>query len=78
MENYQEAIEKRQQAENDSKSDSMLTLFYHNAGVCLFHMEKFEEVITKFEIDKHIRNEIYDQVAAISENGQGDCFCPIV
>jgi len=74
LEKYQEAIEKRQQTENDSKSDSMLTLFHRNAGACLFHMEKFEEAITKFEIANDIRNEIDFQGAAISANRLGDCF----
>jgi len=68
LEKYQEAIENKQQSVNDSKSDSMLAAFYHDAGVCLFHMEKFEAAITKFEIAKDIRSEIDDPVAAIAEN----------
>ena len=74
FEKYQEAIEERQQLGNDSKSDSMLATFYHNAGVCLFHIKKFKEAITKFEIAKHIRNEIDEQGAAILANWLGDCF----
>ena len=74
LERFKEAIEKRQQLVNDSKSDSMLAAFYRDAGVCLFHMEKFKEAITKFEIAKHIRNEIDDPVAAISANWLGDSF----
>jgi len=74
LEKYQEAIEKRQQSGNDSQYDSMMDTFYHNAGVCLFHMKKFKEAITKFEKAKDIRNEIDDPVAAISANWLGDCF----
>jgi len=74
LQNYQEAIEKRQHSGNVSKTDSMLTLFCHNAGVCLFHWETFKTAITKFEIAIHIRSEIDDQSAAISANMLGDCF----
>jgi len=65
LEKYQEAIEKRQQSGNDSISDSMLASFSHNAGVCLFHMEKFKEAITKFEIAKDICCEPVGQRAVI-------------
>ena len=52
----------------------MLASFYNNAGFCLFHMERFKEAITKFEIAKDICNEIDDPVAAISAKWLGDCF----
>ena len=74
LERNEEAIEIISNETPQPSTCRELALFHQNAGVCLFHMDKLKEAITKFEIAKDIRNEIDDPVAAISANWLGDCF----